>query len=397
MNKIKIGTQESMKELFLSKKDKVLEYWHEFLSIKQIIDHCKFSPGMKVLDIGGGITSILHFLLSTQNTLIDPLINDYKEVYEKTEIELVEGYGENLPFTENSFDVVFCTNVIDYSKDPLKIMREAKRVLKEDGKFVLIFKEDKKLEKKLKLREWGIEYISMFKWIGLKNYLLDILPYKKEQGRLFILSPKVKKFDKIENFNYQTRARFEEMLNLIGDASGKISLNIGVGPYQLVKNAKTLDILPELKPDILYDLNNTKEKIPLEDNSIDIIIAGEVIEHIRYPIFFLDECRRILKEDGKMVLSTPNICSLKNRFKMLFGQLPQHCCYPIYERKENYGHVKDFNLDALKKLFKLANLNLEKVRTNGIVIRQIPIFPRRFLPVTFGECFIIELKKETKK
>jgi len=396
MDKKEIGTQESMKELFLSNKDKVLEYWHEFLSIEKMIDKCKFFPGMKVLDIGGGITSILHFLPSTQNTLLDPLINDYKEVYEKTEIKLVEGYGENLPFTENSFDVVFCTNVIDYSKDSLKIMREAKRVLKENGKFILMFKEDKKLEKKLKLREWGREYMSMFKWIGLKNYLLDILPDKKEQGRLFILTPKVKRFDKIEDFNYQTRARFEEMLNLIGDASGKISLNIGVGPYQLIKGALTLDILPELKPDILYDLNNTKEKIPLEDNSIDIIIAGEVIEHIRYPIFFLDECRRILKEGGKMVLSTPNICSLKNRFKMFFGQLPQHCCYPIYERKENHGHVKDFNLDTLKKLFKSTNLKLEKVRTNGIVIRQIPIFPRRFLPVTFGECFIIELKKETK-
>ena len=38
MGKIKMGTQESMKELFLSKKDKVLEYWNEFLSIGEIIE-----------------------------------------------------------------------------------------------------------------------------------------------------------------------------------------------------------------------------------------------------------------------------------------------------------------------------------------------------------------------
>ena len=63
--------------------------------------------------------------------------------------------------------------------------------------------------------------------------------------------------------------------------------------------------------------------------------------------------------------------------------------------EKKIDELETANKRILKK-FKLANLNLEKVRTNGIVIRQIPIFPRRFLPVTFGECFIIELKKETK-
>ena len=122
----------------------------------------------------------------------------------------------------------------------------------------------------------------------------------------------------------QTQTRLKLMKELIGNVENKIILDIGIMDINISKdfNPKkilTLDILPELKPDILYDLNNTKEKIPLEDNSIDIIIAGEVIEHLIDPNKVISEFHRILKSDGILVISTPNICSLVNRIKMLFA------------------------------------------------------------------------------
>ncbi len=54
-----------------------------------------------------------------------------------------------------------------------------------------------------------------------------------------------------------------------------------------------------------------------EENSLDSIIAGEIIEHLEDPVCFLRQCHKILKPDGVLVLSTPNPNSLIERFLTL--------------------------------------------------------------------------------
>jgi len=44
----------------------------------------------------------------------------------------------------------------------------------------------------------------------------------------------------------------------------------------------------------------------------------EVVEHLRNPYDVLKEINRIIKKDGSLILSTPNILSLKSRFRFLF-------------------------------------------------------------------------------
>ncbi|MFZ2545281.1 MAG: class I SAM-dependent methyltransferase [Candidatus Saccharimonadales bacterium] len=48
------------------------------------------------------------------------------------------------------------------------------------------------------------------------------------------------------------------------------------------------------------------EKIPLDDNSIDVVVTFETIEHIKNYKKFLSEVKRVLKNDGLLILSTPN-------------------------------------------------------------------------------------------
>ena len=48
------------------------------------------------------------------------------------------------------------------------------------------------------------------------------------------------------------------------------------------------------------------ESIPLNDNSVDVVVTFETIEHIKNYKKFLDETYRILKSDGLLVISTPN-------------------------------------------------------------------------------------------
>ena len=48
------------------------------------------------------------------------------------------------------------------------------------------------------------------------------------------------------------------------------------------------------------------ENIPLKDNSVDVILSFETIEHIPDYIKALNELKRVLKNDGLLVISTPN-------------------------------------------------------------------------------------------
>lgn len=75
-------------------------------------------------------------------------------------------------------------------------------------------------------------------------------------------------------------------------------------------NLKTLDINPERKPDIIWDL--LEMPYPFEDNSFDEIHAYEILEHLGfqgdYKFFFaqFSEFWRILKPDGFFMAITPS-------------------------------------------------------------------------------------------
>lgn len=46
--------------------------------------------------------------------------------------------------------------------------------------------------------------------------------------------------------------------------------------------------------------------LPLNDHSVDVAVAFEIVEHIRDAAGFLRELRRVLRPDGLLILSTPN-------------------------------------------------------------------------------------------
>jgi len=48
------------------------------------------------------------------------------------------------------------------------------------------------------------------------------------------------------------------------------------------------------------------QQMPFRDNSFNVIVSLETIEHLEKCQDFLQDCRRVLKEDGTFICSTPN-------------------------------------------------------------------------------------------
>jgi SAM-dependent methyltransferase len=67
------------------------------------------------------------------------------------------------------------------------------------------------------------------------------------------------------------------------------------------------------------DLNRS---IPLAANSMDVIVASDVIEHLVEPATFVSELFRVLRPGGYLVLDTPNLASWHNVFALVIGEQP---------------------------------------------------------------------------
>ena len=63
------------------------------------------------------------------------------------------------------------------------------------------------------------------------------------------------------------------------------------------------------------------EQIPLPDNSVEVVVSFETIEHVPNPNRFLDECVRVLSSGGKLIISTPN----KGIYDVVAPANPYHC------------------------------------------------------------------------
>jgi ubiquinone/menaquinone biosynthesis C-methylase UbiE len=71
--------------------------------------------------------------------------------------------------------------------------------------------------------------------------------------------------------------------------------------------------------------------IPLDDNSVEMVVTFETIEHIEDYKTFMSEIRRVLKDDGLLVLSTPN---------------------DVEFPESNHFHIHEFERDELDQLIK---------------------------------------------
>lgn len=108
-----------------------------------------------------------------------------------------------------------------------------------------------------------------------------------------------------------------ELKNIIDEKSGSSLLNLGGGTGQvstIIKelgfDIKNVDIEVEKETDenFFFDLNCDKD-LPFEENSFDVVLCQEVIEHIENPWRLFRQVYRVLKPGGLMMVTTPNILS----------------------------------------------------------------------------------------
>ncbi|MEM2888478.1 MAG: class I SAM-dependent methyltransferase [Candidatus Bathyarchaeia archaeon] len=115
-----------------------------------------------------------------------------------------------------------------------------------------------------------------------------------------------------------------------------------------------------------FALDISRQKTPFPDNFFDVIYAGDVVEHLFDPDFMISEVKRVLKDGGFMILSTPNLASWYNRIMLFFGFQPvfsEISTKKVFGRpgKKIVGHIRLFTLRGLKEFLLYYDFDIVKI------------------------------------
>ncbi len=181
----------------------------------------------------------------------------------------------------------------------------------------------------------------------------------------------------------------DELDKIIPTLKGETILDMGAKDMRYAhyfENSKyiAIDLEPKIKNN--YMIQADAHNLPFPDNTFDIIISTEVIEHTTWPWIVIQELSRILKPGGSLVISWPWLYAITHH---------------------DYWRI---HIDSMKKLAEKNNLRIEfSIGVGGsvtnismgliqIIMSRIKI--NMILKIVFSILYkisLIDKKKSTKK
>jgi ubiquinone/menaquinone biosynthesis C-methylase UbiE len=208
------------------------------------------------------------------------------------------------------------------------------------------------------------------------------------------------------------RRRTDAIKKMLGASDGDIILDIGCG------SGVQLRALEVAKPNLLVgtDVNRKAlvyaknknipqsefvladaQNLPFRSETVNRIICAEIIEHLNEPEQMIAETRRVLKNGGSMVITTPNEHSIWGLYEFFWD---------TFGRGRNYGetHLKFFSVRELESFFPLYQRSHETLYlfsplfalfNNKTVLRWGRMIDTSFERINAGVVIVLCAKKRS--
>lgn len=205
--------------------------------------------------------------------------------------------------------------------------------------------------------------------------------------------------EKRKNFSPSILGLYKILIPLLGKHVKGVTLDIGCGDMPFKKNIldKTdsyegLDI-KKRNPDTKY-IGDVQDMNMIKNDSMDTVLLFQVLEHVKNPEKALKEIYRILKTDGKLIISVPHLSRLHEiphdyfRYtKYGLRHRLEKSGFEILELKE-YGGFFSFIGHQLSSFFVLLFWRIP-------IIKQISFFLNKWLVVK--SCYFLDKITDKKK
>jgi len=146
-----------------------------------------------------------------------------------------------------------------------------------------------------------------------------------------------------------------------------------------------------------------EQPLPFEDGQFDVVVSNSAIEHRFYHEKALDECVRVLRPGGRLVLCLPNIAHLICRWWIVTGRFPY-----IPHAPTDTMHLRFFTVREAVSLCRARGLRVTSVEGSASLwardfypaiwrkrrLRPLISWLARAWPAMFGRDFVIVAVKE---
>jgi SAM-dependent methyltransferase len=122
---------------------------------------------------------------------------------------------------------------------------------------------------------------------------------------------------------------------------------------------------------VLAVVGDLSDGLPFKNCIFDAIVAKQVIEHLINTRLLLTECYRTLRPKGCLLLSTPNLSSLSNRLRLLFGMYPHWMDFQV---ENGVGHIRYYTLGILKQQLHSVGFKVECAVGTALVLPLLARF-----------------------
>lgn len=96
----------------------------------------------------------------------------------------------------------------------------------------------------------------------------------------------------------------------------------------------------------VFPLDLEKDPLPFTDESVDVVLSNQVLEHVKEIFWILHQVSRVLRVGGHLVIGVPNLASLHNRLLLLCGKQPTVI-------QNHSAHVRGYTKHDILRLLKM--------------------------------------------
>lgn len=140
--------------------------------------------------------------------------------------------------------------------------------------------------------------------------------------------------------------------------SVRVGVDLGAGSGQDLSNLQSafptgefhaVESFPFFQKQLLskgfdvHDLDLERDSLPFADESLDLVLTNQTMEHLKEIFWVLHEVSRVLSVGGYLIIGVPNLASLHNRLLLLMGQQPTAI-------RNNSAHLRGYTGPDLVRL-----------------------------------------------
>jgi 2-polyprenyl-3-methyl-5-hydroxy-6-metoxy-1,4-benzoquinol methylase len=191
------------------------------------------------------------------------------------------------------------------------------------------------------------------------QYQYAYLDGESSHHHAYLLPPLLEMLSQIKRSGQQTLRVLD-----LGCGNGSLSHRLAQEGYEVVgveDSEQGVAFARQSFPDCHF-IHASIYELPYAEleNSFDIVISAEVIEHLLYPRELVRAAKKCLKPNGRLILTTPYHGYLKNLVLAISGKMDQHF-NPLWDG----GHVKFFSVATLTKLLQEENCGDIRFKSSG--------------------------------